>query len=219
MSKHHSICADKPNKPYPDFPLYAHAAGVWAKKIRGKVHYFGKWDDWQGALDTYLKQKDDLHAGRTPRPDAGAATVKDVANAFLNAKRDAMNAGELSPRTWREYKDACALLVSRLGKGRLAVDLRPEDFAALRKHMAAKWGPYRLANVIQYVRSVFKHAFDAELIDRPVRFGPGFKRPSKKVVRLHRAELGPKLFTASEVRRMIDAAGLPRKPPSMNSSR
>jgi integrase len=68
-----------------------------------------------------------------------------------------------------------------------------------------------LGNVIQYVRSVFKHAFDAELLDRPVRFGPGFKRPSKKVVRLHRAEQGPKLFTASEVRRMIDVAGLPLK--------
>src|SRR5262249_40375790 len=98
-------------------------------------------------------------------------------------------------------------LVSRFGKGRLVDDLRPHDFAALRKHMAVKWGAYRLANVIQYVRSVFKHAFDAELIDRPIRFGPAFKRPSKKVVRLHRAEQGPKLFTPDEVRRTIDAAG------------
>ncbi len=119
--------------------------------------------------------------------------------------------GELSPRTWQEYKEACDLLIGRFGKNRLVEDLRPDDFAALRKHMAAKWGAYRLSNVTQYVRSVFKHAFDAELIDRPVRFGPGFKRPSKKVVRLHRAEQGPKLFTAEEVRRMIDAAGLPLK--------
>jgi hypothetical protein len=49
------------------------------------------------------------------------------------------------------------------------------------------------------------------LIDRSVRFGPGFKRPSKKGLRLSRAEQGPKLTSADEVGRMIDAAGVPMK--------
>jgi integrase len=72
--------------------------------------------------------------------------------------------------------------------------------------MARKWGPHRLGKTIQFVRCVFKYGYDAELIDRPIRFGPDFKRPSKKVIRLHRAEAGPKLFTAKEIRRMVDAA-------------
>jgi integrase len=201
----------KPNKPYPDFPLTAHPAGYWCKKIRGRLHYFGKWDDPDSALQSYLDQKDDLHSGRQPRPDADAVTVKTVANAFLNHKKSLMDAGELSPRSWDDYKATTDLIVGRFGAGRLAADLRPDDFAALRKHLAKSVGPVRLGNTIQRVRSVFKHAYDAELLDRPVRFGPGFKRPSKKVLRVHRAEQGKKLFAADEVRRLIDAAGVPMR--------
>jgi integrase len=201
----------KPAKPYPDFPLTAHPAGYWCKKIRGKLHYFGPWDDPDGALKKYLEQRDDLHAGRKPRPDTEAVTVKDVVNAFLNHKQTLVDSGELSPRTWREYKDATDLLIAWLGKRRVVADLGPDDFAALRNRMTEKWGPVRVGNAIQRVRSVFKHAFDAGLIDRPIRFGPGFKRPSKKTLRLHRAAQGAKLFSADEIRRLLAAAGQPLK--------
>ncbi len=57
-------------KPRKEFPLFPHATGRWAKKIRGKLHYFGKCaDDPDGvaARDLWLDQKDDLLAGRKPR--------------------------------------------------------------------------------------------------------------------------------------------------------
>src|SRR5437868_9137707 len=90
----------KPSKPTPEFPLFPHAAGVWAKKIRGKMHYFGPWEDPDAALAKYLAEKDDLHAGRTPASQTAteAATVKDVCNAFLNAKAARVESGELSQR-------------------------------------------------------------------------------------------------------------------------
>src|SRR5689334_6367572 len=84
----------KPAKPRPDFPLYAHAAGYWAKKIRGKVHYFGPWDDPDGALDKYNAEKDALHAGRKPRPDPDALTVQQLGNSFLNHKQAVVDSGE-----------------------------------------------------------------------------------------------------------------------------
>jgi integrase len=203
--------ASKPAKPYPDFPLFPHAAGVWAKKIRGKLYYFGPWDDPDGALKKYQEQAEALHSGRTPRPDPEAVTVKDVANAFLNAKQLLVQTGELSPRTFLNYQRAAGTLVEHVGKGRLVADLGPADFAALRNRMALKWGVHRLSTTIVYVRSIFKHAFDAGMIPVPVRFGPGFKGPSKKTFRLHRAEHGPKLFTAEEIRRLLDAARQPLK--------
>jgi integrase len=193
-------------KPYPEYPLTAHPAGYWCKKIRGKIHYFGPWADPDGALKKYLAEKDALHAGRKPRNDPASLTVKDVCNALLKAKKDAVDAGELSPRTWDGYKTACAFLLEQAGKGRLMTDLGPDDFARLRNKLAKRYGPHGLGTAIQYIRCVCKYAFDATLVDRPVRFGPGFKRPSKKTLRLHRAKQGVKLFSAEDIRRLIDAA-------------
>jgi integrase len=50
------------------------------------------------------------------------------------------------------------------------------------------------------MRCACKHAYESGTLDRPVRFGPEFKRTAKKVLRMHRAKQGPKLFTAAEVR-------------------
>jgi integrase len=212
MSERHSTAPaqqNKPAKPYPDFPLFPHATGRWAKKIRGRMVYFGPWDDPDAALEKYLKEKDDLHAGKRPRPDADdQIEVVDVCNAFLIEKKAAVESGELSRWTFEDYQEACDVIVAHFRKGRVASDVRPDEFAALRKKLAKKWGPHRLGKTIQCIRSVFKYAYEAELIEKPVRYGPGFNRPTKKVMRLHKAKLGAKLFTADEVRRLLDAAGV-----------
>jgi len=57
----------KPDKPSPDPPLFAHSTGYWAKKIRGKFHYFGPWDDPEGALASYQQWGPDLQSGQIDR--------------------------------------------------------------------------------------------------------------------------------------------------------
>jgi integrase len=197
----------KPAKPYPDFPLFPHASGQWCKKIRGLFVYFGPWEDANAALNKYLAEKDALHAGRKPKPDPNALTVKEAVTAFLNAKQALMDAGELSRRTWAGYKLATDEVIAHLGKTRLVADLDPQDFASLRVRMSRKWGPHRLGTTIQYVRSIFKHAFEAGLVPTPARFGPDFKRPAKKAMRLHRAKQGLKLYTREEIHQLLDASG------------
>jgi integrase len=201
----------RPAKPYPEFPLTAHPTGRWCKKIRGRIYYFGPWDEPDAALAKYLDQKDALHAGRKPRSDSDGMTVKDVANAFLNAKQALVDAGELSALTWADYKLIAAELLKQAGKGRLVADLDAGDFGALRKRMAKRWGPHRILKLVQYVRSMFKHAWETGLIQNPIRFGPDFKRPSKKTLRLNRAKRGAQLFSSDEIHLLLGAASLPLK--------
>ena len=158
-------------KLHPDFPLTPHRRGYWCKKVRGKLHYFGKVaDDPQGekALDLWREKKDDLLAGRTPRVQpADGLTVADLINHYLNAKKARIQSGELLQQTWYEYHKTCALLTSVFGAGRLVDDLVADDFQQLRAIMAKNWGPVRMANEIQRTRSVFKYGFE-----RTVDYGP-----------------------------------------------
>lgn len=198
----------KPNKPFPGFPLFPHATGRWAKKIWGKLHYFGPWSDPDGALAKYDREKEALYDRRKPRPDADDdVTVHSLCNKFLTFKKARVDSGELTNRSWEDYKAACVLVLKHFGKTRRISDLDPDDFDKLRKSMAKRWGPVTLGNTIQRIRVLFKFAFDDGLLDRPVRYGQSFARPSRKTIRVQRARKGAKLFTAEEIRRLLAAAG------------
>jgi integrase len=58
---------------------------------------------------------------------------------------------------------------------------------------------------------MFKYGYDAALIDKPIRFGPTFKRPATRIMRAHRQKIGKRMFEASELRAIIDAADQPLK--------
>jgi integrase len=202
------INSTKPGKPYPDFPLFAHASGRWAKKIRGRFVYFGPWSDPDTALQRYLDQKDALHSGRRPSEDRTELTMLDLCSRFLTHKKHAREARELSLRTFQEYTKTTKRILRAFTRHRLVCELRPSDFEQLRNGWVKKgWGPVTIAGEIQRVRSVFKYAIDAELSDKAIRFGPGFKKPSKKTLRLNRAAKGRQMFEAAEIQKLLKAAG------------
>ena len=66
----------KPAKPCREFPLFPHATGRWAKKIKGRMHYFGPWSDPEAALKSYQAHSTGFRSGayagsastHTPRP-------------------------------------------------------------------------------------------------------------------------------------------------------
>lgn len=215
----------RPAKPYPDFPLFPHATGRWAKKIRGRFAFFGPWSDPQGALARYLAQRDELHAGLVPRPAPGSApapqtgwpsaaitqhntgpTLRDLVNHFLTAKERRVQAGEMGKRAFADYHTACGLLVGEFGVHRLASDLSSSDFGAFRASLAKTRGPVALGNQVNRVRSVFKYGYEAGLLNHPIRFGPEFVRPPLRAVRMAKRARGLRLFEAAEIRLLLGAA-------------
>ena len=204
--------AQRLQKPRPDFPLFPHNPtepnrARWAKKIKGRLHYFGKVaDDPQGriALNLYLDQKDDLLAGRIPRSKQDALTVLELCERFLEAKEARMGSGELAPATWKQYHLICKRILEFFGPRRLVEDLRGDDFDQFRTELAKTNGLVGLKNQITMTRMVFKYAADAELIERPVRFGANFQKPSAKAIRKQRT---PRMFEAEDIGIMLDHAG------------
>jgi integrase len=193
------------SKPHPDFPLTPRRSdGRWQKKIRGEVHYFT--GSAQEALDEWLRVKDDLLAGRRARAKSDELTVRELCERFLQAKELQRDAGELRPLSWSDYKKSCKRVLEEFGATRPVNDLRSEDFESLKRTLSKTRGPVALGNEIQRVRVLFKYAFDAGLISSPIRYGPLFKRPSRKVLRIQRAKQGRKFFEAAAIRQMLDKA-------------
>lgn len=222
--------ADKPPKPYPDFPLTPHNSGAWMKKIKGRIHYFGKWGrvvdgklvriredgDWAKALQLYEEQAEALHAGRRPRKkntpgtdEDDGLTVADLCNHFLTAKQRKRTSGELGSRMFQDYKEMTDMLVAAFGASRRVDDLAAHDFEELRARMSKRWGPVRLGNGITRVKSVFKYGLDNELLERTPCFGSEFRKPDKASLRRHRAQNGEKMLEADQLRALIGAASVP----------
>jgi integrase len=124
--------AQKPQKPYPDFPLFAHNNGSWAKKERGKIRCYGPWADPDAALAKYQ--------GSTPAPKVTPSKTpakrppgfplflhkgsgqyakkvkgrtvylgkdRDAALARWNAEKDAIYGGEVRPTAELTVKSMC----------------------------------------------------------------------------------------------------------------
>ena len=192
-------------KPHPDYPLYRHPSGQWAKKVKGKTHYFGT--DPEAAEAKWAKQKDDLLAGRVPE-DGDGVTIGRLANLFLNSKQRMVDSGEIKPATWYDYNRTCERIIKALGAGRQVANLGQGDFERLRTDFAVTHNATTLCDDITRARVVFKYAYDAGLIDHSVKYGQGFKRPNKATLRKHRQDRGKRMFAADEIRKILDKAGV-----------
>ena len=202
------VASTKPDKPYPEFPLYPHNSKRWAKKIKGRTHFFGKWDDWKGALERFQYEVDFLQQGRTPPPiDQTALSVGDMVNWMLDHRKAKLDSGELAQRTYTDYERVGTLLINELGRHRSVESLDATDFAKLRKRLSERLGLVALGNEITRIRVFFNFAFKNDLIDKPAKMGLSFDKPSRKSVKREKQTKTAKVFSVEELQTLYHAAG------------
>jgi integrase len=214
MSSPDSTASSPPAKPYPGFPLFAHANGQWAKKIRGKLHYFGPWTDYQAALTRYLKAKDDLEAGRRPPSPASAdtLTVEQMVCLFLTERKLHVESGELDAQTWTTYEDYGKRLCRVLGKDTPVASLTPDDFRRYRTDLQKTHKSLETLKAdLTKTKVIFNWAGPGPngqgYLDRLPRFGTAMKAPSRKAMLKERQERGERVLSAAQINALLAKAG------------
>jgi integrase len=167
--------------------------------------YFGSVSDPQAALEKWNREKDYRLAGEAPNR-SGSMTVRELCNAFLTAKKRLIASGELTERSWSDYHTTCEKIVANLGASKPVEKITPSDLSIMRANLARDRGLVSLQSDIGRVRVVFNYGYQNGLLEKPIRYGDAFKRPSKAALRIERNKRGQKLFTAAEIRTLLEIA-------------
>jgi len=202
----HPAKKKKPAKPYPEFPLYAHSCGQWAKKIQYKIRYFGPWAAPNGSLKNFIEERDHLYAGVKPPTDPDGVTLDELVNRWLVFQRSKRDAGEIGQRHYDECIREGDRMLEILGRTRPVATLRVEDFVTLRARAVEKYNATTATNIITRWRSVFKWGHDVGGIIDHVRYGGALALPSAKLRRRALRERGPMDVSAADVHALLSVA-------------
>lgn len=132
----------------------AHASGQWAKKVRGKLCYFGPWADPDGALQRILdtlgmnKERYRVPGGLEARPDL---TVGQAANLYLYYHDGRYEAKNLSVQQLTFIRGMLELAIAKLGRERIVGQLTPGDWQKLRDGLTG--GPSNKNRYLMLIRA------------------------------------------------------------------
>lgn len=195
----------KPSKPRADFPLFPHQSGQWAKKVRGKLHYFGVWSDPKAAEAKWERDKVALRSGEEPAVVYGES-LGWAGNAFLESKHLQHERDELSVRQFKDYRKVTSQVVEYFGKAKPLADLKPPDFDRYRNSLPVIWSPVTVNNHLRQVRVFFKYLNEIGATDTPINYTRALRDTPKRVLRKHGASVEEKLFSRDEIKALIASA-------------
>lgn len=230
----------RPSKPYPTYPLTPHARGwakkvkgkmyiiaPYSVGHEEALRIFYRKASKLGLTTEKDTTKDPIKDTTAPPPSPVSAakvhsepvadsvprkvgpSVKEIKDKYLATKKRELAHGLISPRTYgsiREYIEPFAAAVS----GPVSV-LTPDDFGKYRMSLVAKnYGSHALTHRIGGIRTMFKWAYENEMLARLPRYGASFEKPPQKAKRIEKKtrseKNGKRLFTPSQVRSLLGAA-------------
>jgi integrase len=209
-SKGKSVSKGKPK----DSPLWLHkASGNWARKIRGRVFYFGR--DYDEALKKWAIQKDRLLAG-LPVVEDRSPTLGELANVFIDALKQRAITDQLSDAYITIVQDRLKKIIAVAGR-----DARLQNYSVMqwdelrnklfRNFDGSQAAPNTAAHRIECLRILLKWSNERELVS--IKVPSSFKKPQKKSIREHRLAKKDSLWVSREdIRKLIQHADVHFKP-------
>ena len=186
---------------HPNYPLTPHPSGQWAKKVRGKLYYFGRLSEPDEALTLWLEEKDYLLAGlEPPTYTGGGLTVGELCEQHSNDIEDRISRGELSVNTRGNYQPVRKLLYGS-GLRNVQVDtLTPEHFITVQQWLVeSNYNLNSRRKLISSMKGLFKWGKEMGLYEKAIHYGPRLTSPPQHAIEAEQEELGTIRFFNREI--------------------
>ncbi len=149
------------------FPLTLHCTGQYCKRIRGRIHYFGR--DKQEALRKYYEQASALHSGtdQTAALLPSKLTLENLCNLYLDHQLGRAKAGEIRERQYHEQKPRLKAFADFIGRDRLVAEVKTIELLNYRKKRIEDGrAPVTINDELAIIKAMFHWAQEAETCPR-----------------------------------------------------
>jgi len=195
--------------------LFMHGNGQWTKKFRGRVYRLGT--DYAAAREYWARFEGHFKVGAAPPVAVDDLTVSELFERFLEAKAEMHQRGDRAEKTIVSYRQILGRAVDPPRSARasssgpwfdphqVAASLEERDFERAIRAASKVWGPVRLNNFRGLLRSVFRWAVKARLLDREPHYGFALDKTGKRQQREIKRQK-TRLWEPADLRKVIDAA-------------
>lgn len=190
-------------------PLFLHRNNQWAKKVRGRLRYFGS--DLDAALARWAEEKDHLLAGLEPPPrKSGKPSLSELANLYLADCRSKAKSGEVRNDQPNRVEAVLGIAITSAGGHARPDLLTVAQWQKVRQAMGTKLdgdqvSPETLKNRLARLRAFLNWCRRSKLTTE-VDTGDALQPPAKHLMRRARNERGKRLWSREDLLSVIESA-------------